>query len=173
LAIARALVRSKPARSVLICAFSGEEAGLLGSKALCASPPIEVEQMVAMLNMDMIGRGEAAEVAVLGTKQNPSLEALLRDANKLGKTGVKKLVTGKGDELWRRSDHYSFHAVGVPTLFFFEGLPISRNADYHTWRDVVGEVDVKKIRNTCRLVHQTLCLIANDESRPPAPRSAR
>jgi Zn-dependent M28 family amino/carboxypeptidase len=91
----------------------------------------------------------------------------------MGRTGIRKLVTGQGEELWKRSDHYPFHQIGIPSLFFFEGLPISRNADYHTWRDRIEGVDVKKIQNTCRLVHQTACLLANDDSRPPAPRSRR
>lgn len=166
LAVVEALSISRPRRSVLVCAFSGEEAGLLGSKALCASPPVALSDIVAMLNMDMIGRGGASEVAVLGTALNSDLASALSRGHKLGKTGVKKLVTDGGLELWARSDHYSFHSVGVPALFFFEGLPISRNADYHTWRDVVGLVDTKKIMNTCKLVHQTLCLLANDDSRP-------
>jgi len=173
LAVAEALTISRPKRSVILCAFAGEEDGLLGSKAICATPPVEVHQIVAMLNMDMIGRGGVGEVAVLGTKRNPALKKALTRANGMGKTGVRKLVTGQGEDLWKRSDHYSFHQVGIPTLFFFEGLPISRNADYHTWRDLADEVNPKKIQNTCRLVHQTACLLANDESRPPAPGSAR
>jgi len=173
LAVAEALTVSQPKRSVILCAFAAEEDGLLGSKAICALLPVPKEQIVAMINMDMIGRGSAGEVAVLGTKQNPSLLSLLRRANQLGKTGIRELVTGKGEELWQRSDHYSFHQIGLPTLFFFEGLPISRNADYHTWRDRADLVDPKKIENTCKLVHQTACLLANDESRPPSPSSRR
>ncbi len=173
LAVTEALSISRPSRSIIICAFAGEEDGLLGSKAICALLPVPKEQIVAMVNMDMIGRGSAAEVAVLGTKQNPSLLGVLRRANKMGKTGVRELVTGKGEDLWQRSDHFSFHQVGIPTLFFFEGLPISRNADYHTWRDRVDLVDPKKIENTCKLVHQAICLLANDESRPPSPSSRR
>lgn len=173
LAIAEALATSRPARSVILCAFSGEEDGLLGSKALCGALPVERRSIIAMLNMDMIGRGGVGEVAVLGAKRNPSLDAHLRRANEMGRTGVSKLVTGQGEELWMRSDHYPFHQIGIPALFFFEGLPISRNADYHTWRDQVDEVSIQKIQNTCRLVHQTACLIANDESRPPPPRSRR
>ena len=173
LAVTEALSVSRPKRSVIVCAFAGEEDGLLGSKAICSLLPVSKDQIVAMLNMDMIGRGSAGEVAVLGTKQNPALLPILRQANKMGKTGVRELVTGKGEELWQRSDHYSFHQIGVPTLFFFEGLPISRNADYHTWRDRSGLVDADKIENTCKLVHQTACLLANNESRPPSPSSRR
>ena len=164
---------SAPKRSVIFCAFGAEEDGLLGSKAFCGRLPVAKDSVVAMINVDMVGRGEAAEVAVLGTKQNPALLDVLKRANKLGKTGVKDLVTGKGDELWRRSDHYSFHQIGIPSLFFFEGLPISRNPDYHTWRDRVDLVDPKKIENTSKLVHQTAWLLANDASRPPSPSSRR
>jgi len=173
LAVAAAMKVSAPKRSVIFCAFGAEEDGLLGSKAFCGRLPVAKDSVVAMINMDMIGRGEAAEVAVLGTKQNPALLDVLKRANKLGKTGVKDLVTGKGDELWRRSDHYPFHQIGIPSLFFFEGLPITRNPDYHTWRDRVDLVDPKKIENTSKLVHQTAWLLANDESRPPSPSSRR
>ncbi|MCH2107676.1 MAG: M20/M25/M40 family metallo-hydrolase, partial [Planctomycetes bacterium] len=173
LAVASALKVSAPKRSVIFCAFSAEEDGLLGSKAFCRALPVSKDAVVAMINMDMIGRGEAAEVAVLGTKRNPALLDVLKRANKIGKTGIKQLVTGKGDELWQRSDHYSFHQVGIPSLFFFEGLPISRNADYHTWRDRADLVEPKKIENTCKLVHQTAWILANDESRPPSPSSRR
>ena len=166
LAVAQALTISKPRRSVLICAFSGEEAGLLGSKALCAAPPVPLSNVVAMVNMDMIGRGGTAEVAVLGTALNRDLASVLSRGHKLGKTGVKKLVTEGGTDIWERSDHFPFHSEGVPVLFFFEGLPLSRNPDYHTWRDVFELVDTKKIMHTSKLVHQTLCLLANDDSRP-------
>ena len=153
LAVAEALAKSKPKRSVLLCFFAGEEDGLLGSKALCSTPPVETGQIVAMLNLDMIGRGGVGEVAVLGTKRNPALGDTLEQANRMGKTGVKKLVTGQGEDLWKRSDHYSFHQVGIPTLFFFEGLPISRNADYHTWRDRVDGVDVKNSKADTKKGH--------------------
>ena len=173
LAVAGALKISKPKRSVILCAFSAEEDGLLGSKAFCRELPVPEGSVIAMINMDMIGRGEAGEVAVLGTKRNPALLDVLKRANKLGKTGIRDLVTGKGEELWQRSDHYSFHQVGIPSLFFFEGLPISRNAVYHTWRDLADLVDPKKIENTCKLVHQTAWILANDASRPPSPSSRR
>jgi Zn-dependent M28 family amino/carboxypeptidase len=75
-----------------------------------------------------------------------------------------------GQELWERSDHHSFHQIGVPVLFFFEGLPITRNADYHTWRDTVDQLDFDKMARTTRLVFNTAWLLASDPERPPAPR---
>jgi len=168
LEIAQALAKKPLRRSVLLCAFSGEEDGLLGSRALCADPPVPVDTMVAMLNLDMIGRGKVDEFAALGTKQTPSFEKLLERA-RTKPTGIKKIVTGQGDELWQRSDHYSFHQVGVPALFFFEGLPISANEDYHTWRDTLDRLDYEKIERTAKLAYSVLWSLGNDDAKPPRP----
>lgn len=171
LEVAEALAATAPRRSVLACAFAAEEDGLLGSAALVARPPVPIDSMVAMLNMDMVGRGKAKEVVVLGARRNPDLDKLLGKAKKAVRTGVTKIVTGKGEELFQRSDHYSFHRAGVPALFFFEGVPISKNEDYHTWRDTIDRVDVEKIANTARLVFATAWLLCDDDGRPDPPKS--
>jgi hypothetical protein len=170
LEVVEALAKMRPRRSVLACAFAAEEDGLLGSKALCDSPPVPREQMVAMLNMDMVGRGDPAEVVAFGLLQNPALEKVLDRAKKLGKTGIKNIEVGRDAGLFTRSDHYSFHEIGVPVIFFFEHLPLRDNADYHTWRDTIDKLDFDKVARTARLVFNTAWLLANDEERPPKPR---
>jgi len=170
LEIAEALAAAGTRRSVIFCAFAGEEDGLLGSRAFCESPPVPKGRIVAMVNLDMIGRGEAAEVAVLGIPQNPSFEKVLGRARKLRPTGVREVVVRQGEELFQRSDHFAFHEIGVPALFFFEGLPIDRNKDYHTWRDTLDKLDYRKILNTTRLVYNTVWILAQDDERPPPPR---
>ncbi|MHC5209712.1 MAG: M20/M25/M40 family metallo-hydrolase [Planctomycetota bacterium] len=169
LEVVTALAAAGPRRSILACAFAAEEDGLLGSKFLCENLPVPRESLVAMLNMDMLGRGDVDEVAVLGTTENPALEKLLKPANKLHKTRIKSIVTGKGQELFERSDHFPFHQIGIPALFFFEGLPITRNADYHTWRDTIDLVDVDKVARSARLVFNVAWLLADDDQRPPPP----
>ncbi len=170
LELAEAFASAPPRRSLLFCAFAAEEKGLLGSKAFCDRPPVPLESLVAMINMDMLGRGDVDEIAVLGIEHYPSLEPVLERAHKLARTGVKKLVVRQGLDLWERSDHFSFHERGVPALFFFEGLPISRNADYHTSRDTIDKLDLDKIARSTRLVFNTAWLLANDDVRPPRPR---
>jgi Zn-dependent M28 family amino/carboxypeptidase len=170
LEVVGALAAAGPRRSILACAFAAEEDGLIGSKALCDDLPVPRDSIVAMLNMDMVGRGEVDEVAVLGVPENPSFEKLLARANKLHATRIKSIVTGQGQDLFERSDHHSFHAIGIPVLFFFEGLPISKNDDYHTWRDTIDLVDLDKSARTARLVFNTAWLLADDEQRPPAPK---
>ncbi|MFN0009767.1 MAG: M20/M25/M40 family metallo-hydrolase [Planctomycetota bacterium] len=169
LEIAEALATAGPRRSALFCAFAGEEDGLLGSKAFCGDLPVPKAKIVAMINMDMIGRGDAGEVAVLGIPQNPSLEKVIARARKLKPSGLREVVMRQGEELFQRSDHYSFHEIGIPVLFFFEGLPIEENEDYHTWRDTVDKVDTGKMLNTTRLVYNTTWLLTDDDERPPPP----
>ena len=172
LEVVSALAQAGPRRSILACAFAAEEDGLVGSHALCEHLPVPRESLVAMLNLDMVGRGEAGEVAVLGLIENPKLEDVLERARKLQPTKIKSIVMRQGQDLFARSDHYSFHEIGVPVLFFFEGLPIEKNPDYHTWRDTIELVDTDKIARTSRLVFNTAWLLADDEARPPKPEKA-
>jgi hypothetical protein len=165
--LAQALAAAHPRRSILACSFSGEELGLLGSQAFAQRLPVEKSRIVAMINMDMIGRGEKDEVAVLGIVQNPALEKVIERGKRLAPCGVSKIVLRQGEELFQRSDHYSFHQLGLPVLFFFEGLPIDRNPDYHTWRDTIEKLDLEKMRRTCVLVYETAWTLANDDDRPP------
>lgn len=166
LEVAEALSLAKPRRSILIAGFAGEEDGLLGAYAMANEPPVDKGRLVAMLNMDMIGRGKANSVVVLGADKNRDMEDALERGDDLEKTGIRKIITNKGGELWQRSDHYAFHSAGVPVLFFFEAVPISDNEDYHTWRDVPELVDFEKVTNTARLVYNTAWILAQDDERP-------
>lgn len=170
LEMTQAFHEAKPRRSILFMAFSAEEDGLVGSRALAENPPVERDSIVAMVNLDMIGRGETKKVVVLGCDQNPSFEGLLDRAKSLGKTGITKIVTNKAAHLWERSDHHSFHRIGVPVLFFFEAEHEKENPDYHTYRDTVELLNFPKIENTAKLAFNTAWLLANDDNRPPKPR---
>jgi hypothetical protein len=172
LEIVEALAAAGPRRSIVACAFSGEEDGLLGSRELARNPPVPKESIVAMVNLDMIGRGDAGEVVVLGDEQNPDLGRVLDRAAKL-KSARVKVITGRAEHLWERSDHYSFHEVGIPVLFFFEAVSETDNPDYHTWRDTIELVDVDKITRTARLAFNTAWILAEDDARPSPPRGSR
>lgn len=171
LEIMQALTVSKPRRSILFAFFSGEEDGLLGSKELCENLPIDKKRIAAMINLDMIGRGPADKVVVLGLKQNPALKEVVDRANTFSETGIREIEVCKDDSLFQRSDHYSFHQkLGSPTVFFLENYPVEKNSDYHTWRDTVDRLSFDKITNTAKLAYGTIWLIANDDKRPPKPK---
>ena len=169
LEIVQALCAARPKRSVLVCSFSGEERGLLGSKALAGRLPIEASTVVAMVNLDMLGFGDPDNCAVLGIVQNPQFEKLIARAQKASRTGIRDVTLRQGEELFTRSDHHSFHVLGIPTLFFFEGVPIEKNVDYHTWRDTLDKLDQVKVLNIAKLAYTCTWLLTDDDSRPPAP----
>jgi hypothetical protein len=170
LELAEAMTLARPKRSVLFVWFSAEEDGLYGSKAFVERPPVPVGAMVAMLNLDMIGRCDELEACVLGTKENPFLGDVLADAKKLAPTGLKRVLTGKGQEFWERSDQASFHAAKVPALFFFEGAIEAENPDYHTYDDTLDKLSIPKMARITRLVFNTAWLLCESEKRPPPPR---
>jgi len=167
---AQAFAAAPTRRSIAFVAFAAEEDGLIGSKRFCSDLPVDKAQIVAMLNMDMIGRGPDDEVVLLGVEQNPELEDVVKRGQRLFKTGIKKLNICRDPGLFERSDHYSFHAIGIPSLFLFENYPISENKDYHTWRDTVDLVNMRKVTRTARLAFTTAKILGDDDTRPPRPR---
>ncbi|MCP3915666.1 MAG: M28 family peptidase [bacterium] len=170
LEIVEAMSIAKPRRSILFCSFSGEEKGLLGSKAIAEDLPVPKGRVVAMVNLDMVGVGDPKEVTLLGIQQNPGFDKLVKRANRLSKTGIRKLTEINDRGLFQRSDHYSFHQAGIPALFLMEGYPPEKNRDYHSYRDTPDTIDMRKVTSTARLAFNVVWLLAQDDERPPAPR---
>jgi hypothetical protein len=114
---------NRPRRSLIFLAVSGEEKGLLGSGAFVARPPVAKEKMIADINLDMVGRNAPDTVVAIG-----------QDYSSLGQTvqAIAKARPGLGlvvapdlwpeENLFLRSDHFSFASNGVPALFFTTGL---------------------------------------------------
>jgi len=170
LQVAQAFKGAQPRRTVLFASFSAEEDGLLGSRELAANLPVPREKVVAMVNLDMLGVGPRNEVFCMGFKQNPGMERLVEKANRSGRTGIRRITKVTDAGLFKRSDHHSFHAIGVPVVFFMEDYPPEKNKDYHTWRDTPDSLDVEEIAATARLAFLTTWKLANDDKRLPTPR---
>ncbi|MDE0915353.1 MAG: M28 family peptidase [Planctomycetota bacterium] len=170
LQVAEAFKGTSPRRSVLFASFTAEEDGLVGSAQLAGNLPVPREQVVAMVNMDMLGVGDENEVVCFGFKQNPELGKVVSRANRLGRTGIRRITEVNDPGVFQRSDHYSFHTVGIPAVFFTEGFPIEKNKDYHTWRDTPDSIDPDKIAAAARLAFLTTWLLANQDERLPTPR---
>jgi Zn-dependent M28 family amino/carboxypeptidase len=101
--------------------FAGEELGVLGSKALAEAPPFERKRVVAMLNLDMVGRLGPKGLAIGGLGSSDAWMPLL---DKVGSAGIEILYEGS---VATRSDHASFYRKDIPVLFFFTGV----HSDYH------------------------------------------
>jgi hypothetical protein len=137
LELADGLTRSdwKPAHTVVFASFAGEEAGLLGSSYYTAHPVCPMNQSIAMLNMDMIGRISHNRLYVGGLGTSPGFPRLLEQANRTNSMGAFELSTSASG--YGASDHTSFAAREVPVFFFFSGL----HSDYHKPSDTWDKID--------------------------------
>lgn len=131
LEVARLLVAEKSAlrRDVVLVAFTAEERGLLGSSHFVDNLPagIKTTDIVAMLNMDMVGR-YGVGLAVLGTATATEWPALVE-----GACAAAGLVCNGGGDGYGPSDQTPFYAASVPVLHFFTGA----HNDYHKPSDDV------------------------------------
>jgi hypothetical protein len=162
MAIARAfaLLPDRPARSIVFLAVSGEEKGLLGSRWYAEHPTVPLENVVANINMDMIGRNAPDSIVVIG-KEYSSLGPLVREVARanphLGLTVAPDLWPD--ERFFFRSDHFSFAAREIPALFFFAGI----HEDYHRPSDTVDRIDADKVERVARLAF----LLTNEIARRP------
>jgi hypothetical protein len=109
--------------SIVFMAFSGEELGLLGARELVKQNKIENTDIIAMINMDMIGRlNNENEVTIYGTETGSTFVAALDSVNNAHQLTLKKIAYTPGN-----SDHFAFYQDSVPVLFFNTGL----HGDYH------------------------------------------
>ena len=120
-------------RSILFVTFTAEEEGLIGSAYFVSHPPVPLEKVAAMLNLDMVGRLRDETLDVGGSGTAPSLERILKDADAGSPIKIKDI--GKGGR--GPSDHMSFAMKKIPVLFFFTGL----HADYHRPTDTVEKIN--------------------------------
>jgi len=176
-ALARAFATNgkRPRRSILFLAFCGEEMGLVGSRYYADNPVFPLEDAVCELQMDMIGRNEEfcssnrTEETGEDNVQTTHLIGSKRISMELHKTIIKmnKHVgfTFEFDEedVYTRSDHYSFASKGVPIAFFFSGF----HKDYHQPTDTIDKINMEKIANTAKLVYLTAFDVANRQERLP------
>jgi Tol biopolymer transport system component len=133
---ARLLVsrRGELSRDVLFVAFTGEESGLLGSSDLARNPPSGAapEGLVAMLNMDMVGRLRNNRVSVLGSDSAEEWDALIQPL--CDSLGIGCQLGGDG---YGPSDQTPYYAAGVPVVHFFTGS----HDDYHKPSDDTGRIN--------------------------------
>lgn len=115
-------IRHDIKRSYIFIAFSAEEIGLLGSAHFIKNPPVELSNITAMLNMDMIGRLKDSVLTIQGVGTSPIWNQIIQHQNS---DSVFKLKLGQDG--FGSSDHASFNAKDIPVLFFFTGL----HSDYH------------------------------------------
>jgi Peptidase family M28/PA domain len=158
--IARAAVaeRSRFPRTLIFVAFAGEERGLLGSAHYVNAPRVPVENTIAMLNLDMVGRANGS-VDVSGLDSAPSIESDLKAAIKASASTLKIKREGPGAG---RSDDYNFLVRRIPAINFFTGF----HNDYHRPGDDWQKIDTAGTSQVADLALELAAALANRTTRP-------
>lgn len=169
LATARAFKKNPGRRSVLFVIHGAEERGLLGSRYYVLHPTVPLQNIVAVLNGDMIGRNTPDSAALLGVqpphRSSLTLVNMALDANKEG-PGFKL------DTLWDkvthpegwyfRSDHVPYARAGIPSLMYSTLL----HPDYHTPMDKAANINFTKLKKMTEWMYRTGWKVANADKRP-------
>ena len=154
---------ARPRRSMLFITVSGEEKGLWGSSYLVEHPPVPLAEVVADLNIDMIGRNWKDTIVAIG-REHSDLGTTLARVN----AAHPELHMTAIDDRWPeqnfyfRSDHYNFARKGVPILFFFNGT----HEDYHEVSDSPDKLDAEKEARILQLLFYLGQEVANTTVRP-------
>ncbi|WP_316811309.1 M28 family peptidase [Pedobacter heparinus] len=177
LMIAEAFSKAKragkgPKRSILFMTVTGEEKGLLGSEWYSEYPVFPLANTITNLNIDMIGRGDAAHASDNNFVYIIGSDMLSTDLDRIGKKANKDYVKLTLDERYNnrtdpnrfyyRSDHYNFAKHGIPVIFYFNGV----HEDYHQPGDELSKIDFPMLAKRARLVYFTAWELANGAKRP-------
>ena len=134
--------------SILFAAFSGEEAGLLGSNYFSKNMTVNPEAVRMMINFDMIGRlkDQKSGLAIFGTGTTAQFKSYF-DSLDSDKLKIVNKEPGTGP-----SDHTSFYNQSVPVLHFFTGA----HNDYHKPSDDVEFIDIEGTLKVIELAAATI-----------------
>jgi Peptidase family M28 len=174
LGVAKAFARGpKPKRSLMFLWFAGEERGLWGSRYHADYTSLPLDRIIANLNMDMVGRNrddkadEASTVYLVGSDRiSTELHNVTVEANaSLGrplKLDFELNDPTDPEQVYYRSDHYSYAAKGIPIVFFTTGL----HPDYHHNTDSAEKINYEKMARIGQLVYETGRRVANLDHAP-------
>lgn len=149
--VAEAVSKAKFPRGVLFIWFDGEENQLEGSRWWTSHPTIPIAKVVAMVNVDMIGRNETAKLycgVEKDTSKQPRYPRLAEELRGVESKYGPAFDWTEFDPYIKRSDHWPFMEKGVPALFFTGGL----HADYHQAGDTLEKINFEKEERVGRIV---------------------
>jgi hypothetical protein len=176
LEIAEAFSKAKkegygPKRSLLFINFTAEEKGLLGSAYFSENSIYPLENIVAALNIDMIGRvgtdkkGNENYIYIIGADRlSNELYAINEVANKTYSNLELDYTYNAVDDINRfyyRSDHYNFAKRNIPIIFYFNGVHV----DYHEPTDTADKINIELLTKRAKLVFYTAWELVNREDR--------
>ncbi|MEF9985727.1 MAG: TonB family protein [Bacteroidales bacterium] len=145
-------------RSVIFAFFGAEEVGMAGSWYFLNRSFKEIDKIVMMINLDMVGRsGGENKPQVFTASQNPEITSILNDLS--NRTFSVKPVLSSTD--YFPSDHVMFYEKNIPIALFTTGT----HRDYHTIRDKSDRIDYNQMEYLAEYVYSLAEAVANRDAR--------
>ncbi|MBO4822109.1 MAG: M20/M25/M40 family metallo-hydrolase [Prevotella sp.] len=148
-------------RSIIFAFFGAEEQGLVGSKFFLewmkqgddrrVNLPVDEKNIVAMVNLDMVGRMRDNAMSVSGTGTSSGFKSMVEDVAEQTHLKVTCIPDGYGP-----SDHASFVAVDIPVLFLTTG----GHMEYHTPADVPSTLNYDGMQQTLEFSQELIARLA-------------
>ena len=153
-------------RSVIFALFGAEELGMVGSWYFLNRSFSEVDNIVAMVNLDMVGR----------SGRDNRLQVYTADAN-IELMGIINTLSGRALSIapqytptdYFPSDHRLFYEKGIPVALFTSGV----HRDYHTVRDTPDKLDYKQMESLVEYVFAMAQVLSDRDGRIRAASSKR
>ena len=175
LEIAEAFKKAKeaglgPKRSILFLHVTGEEKGLYGSRFYAENPVFALENTIANINIDMIGRVDPEHkdnenyIYVIGADRLSTEldDEVTRAKSMIADFSYDYKYNDRNDpqRIYYRSDHYNFAKNGIPSVFFFSGI----HEDYHQPTDTPDKINYPLMTKRTKLIfHAAWNLVNRDE----------
>ena len=133
-----------PHYSMLFIAFSGEEAGLMGSKYFTKHPLVPLKRIKLLTNIDIMGDASDG-ITVVNATEYPKQFQLLQDIN--AQYDYLPQVKSRGKAA--NSDHYYFSEAGVPSFFIYTN---GGKGFYHDIFDKADQLSMTGVDKTAQLL---------------------
>jgi hypothetical protein len=170
-----AATRATTKRSLLFVWHTGEEKGLWGSRYLANHSPVPLDSIVTQINLDMIGRGGAGDLAeggpdylqLVGTRrQSTELGDIVEMVNKQQAQpfafDYSFDAEGHPERYYCRSDNFNYGRYGIPVVYVRTG----NHGDYHEVTDEPEYIDYDHLARIGNFVFTFGSYIANIDHRP-------
>ncbi|WP_299124222.1 M28 family metallopeptidase [uncultured Winogradskyella sp.] len=161
----------RPKRSIVFLHVTAEEVGLHGSRYYTENPIFPLENTIATLNIDMIGRVDERHkdnenyVYVIGADRlSTELHYVVEEANsEFVNLNLDYKYNSENDpnRYYNRSDHYNFALKGIPVVFFFNG----EHEDYTKPTDTADKINYPLLEKRAKLIFASAWYLANSPER--------
>jgi len=160
-----------PKRSILFLHLTGEEEGLEGSRYYTSHPVFSLENTIADLNIDMIGRVDDIHqdnsnyVYLIGSDRLSTELHYISEAanNEFTQLDLDYTYNDENDSnnFYTRSDHYNFADKNIPVIFYFNGV----HDDYHQPTDTPDKLNYPLLEKRAKLIFTTAWYLVNNDKR--------